>query len=323
MKLARVAQLVLPLALSFYGTAVLAQYPDKAVKIILPYAVGGGNDIITRIVAQKMSENTGKSFIVDNRTGAGGRIGYEFGIKSAGDGYTLIANETSYTMMPALYGSKLPWDNANALVPITNLAEWFFVVVAAPKLNVTTLKGLIDLAKANPGKLNYGTAGAGTINHIASELFKREAHVDIAHIPYKGMGPAITGMLEGSIDVLIVGTAPVVTHINAGRMIPLAMASPRRSAILPHVPSAVEAGVPNFVVRNYAGLSAPKGTPREIVDWLQKEAAKALASPAVKERFAAQGVEPSGITPEAFSKLIQEDVERWTGVISAARITAE
>lgn len=300
-----------------------AQYPSKPVRIIMAYAAGGGSDIVTRIVAQKLSENTGKTFVVDNRPGAGGRVGYELAAKASGDGYTLVVTDTGYNILPALYGASLPWDSAADLVPVTQLGNWSFAIVVNPKLNVTSLPGLIDLAKASPGKLNYGSAGNSTINHLGGELFKREANVNITHIPYKGMGEAIVGMLNGSIDVMIVGTAPVLSHINAGRMIPLAVASTKRSPVLPTVPSAAEAGYPRVVVENWAGFSASKGTPREVIDWLRNEVVKVLASPDVRKRFTDLGVEPSGMTPDEYGALMRNDARRWAEVIRAAGIKAE
>lgn len=319
MKLSLMAALF---ALAAFAADVSAQYPTKPVRIINPFAVGGGGDISTRIVAQKVSENTGKVFLVENKTGAGGRIGYEAGAKAPGDGYTLIASDTTYTMMPGLYGG-LPWGNEYDLVPVTILAQTPFVIVANPNLKVSSLKELITLAQVRPGKINYGSAGIGSVNHITTELFKREAGIDITHIPYKGMGDAITGMLTGSVDVLIIGILTAIPHINSGKMIPLAVASNKRSPVLPDVPSVAEAGLPKFIAGNWFGWSAPKGTPKEAIDWLHREVVKALASPEVKERLAQQGSEPSGVTPEEFAVVVRNDIQRWTEVIRAAGIKAE
>lgn len=300
-----------------------AQYPTKPVRIIMPYAAGGGNDIITRIVAQKLTETTGRSFIVENRTGAGGRVGYELAARAPADGYTLVGTETGYNMLPALFGSKLPWEAESDLIPVTQLASWSFIIVTNPKLNVNTLQGLIDLARANPGKLNYGSAGNATINHAGGELFKREAKIDMTHVPYKGMGEAVNGMLSGSIEVMIIGTAPVLNHINAGKMIPLAAASTQRSPVLPGIPSTAEAGYPRVIVGNWAGLSTPKGTPPAIVGWLRDEVVKVLALSDVKERFSSLGVEPSGMTPEEYGALMRADAKRWAEVIREAGITSQ
>ena len=318
----RVLHMLTAGALLLLAASATAQYPDKPVRIVSPFAAGGGGDIASRIVAQKVTENTGKSFIVENKAGAGGRIGYEYGARAPADGYTLTASDTTYTMMPGLYGGY-PWGNDLDLVPVTILVTTPFVIVASPKLNVRTLKELIALAKAQPGKLNFGSAGIGSINHVSTELLKREAGIDIAHVPYKGMGDAITGMLTGSVDVLVIGAITAAPHIASGRMIPLAVAATKRSTALPDVPSVVEAGLPSFLAGNWFAWSAPKGTPKDVVDYLQREAAKALASPDVRDRLLAQGSEPSGITPAEFDVVVRNDLKRWTDVIKVAGIKPE
>jgi len=309
-------------ALYVFATVAVAQYPSKPVKIVNPFAVGGGGDIATRIIAQKVSENTGKAFIVENRTGAGGRVGYEIGARAPNDGYTLIASDTTYTMMPGLYGGY-PWGNDLELAPVTVLVTTPFVIVAHPKLKVKTLKELVDFAKAHPGTINYGSAGIGSINHISAELFRREAGIDITHVPYKGMGDAITGFLGGSVDVLVVGVLTAAPHIANGKMVPLAVAAKKRSPALPSVPSVVEAGLPGFIAGNWFAWSAPKGTPKDVIDYLHREVVKALASPDVRDRLLAQGSEPSGMSPADFDALVHEDLKRWTEVIRAAGIKAE
>lgn len=316
------SRLTAALAVLAFAAGANAQYPAKPVRIVNPFAVGGGGDIATRILAQKVSENTGKSFIVENRVGAGGRVGYELGARAPGDGYTLIASDTTYTMMPGLYGGY-PWGEDLNLVPVTILVTTPFVIVAHPKLKVATLKGLIDLAKAQPGTINYGSAGVGSINHVSTELFRREAGIQITHVPYKGMGDAITGMLTGSVDILVIGVLTAAPHIASGKMIPLAVASTKRSTALPDVPSVVEAGLPGFLAGNWFAWSAPKGTPKEVVDYLHREVVKALAAPEVRERLLAQGSEPSGITPAEFEVVVRNDLKRWTEVIRAAGIKPE
>jgi tripartite-type tricarboxylate transporter receptor subunit TctC len=309
-------------ALLTFVIGASAEYPARPVRIINPFAVGGGGDIATRIVAQKISENTGKPFVVENRVGAGGRVGYEAGARAPADGYTLIASDTTYTMMPGLYGGY-PWGADLDLVPVTILVTTPFLIVAHPKLKLTTLKELIDLAKAQPGKLNYGSAGNGSINHVSGELLKREAGIDLTHVPYKGMGDAITGMLNGSVDVLVIGVFTASPHIASGKMVPLAIASTRRSPALPEVPSVAEAGLPGFIAGNWFAWSAPKGTPKEAVDYLHREVVKALAAPDVRARLLAQGSEPSGITPDEFDAVVRADLKRWTGVIREAGIKPE
>lgn len=308
--------------LAILGSEASAQYPTRPVRIINPFAEGGGGGVSTRIVALKLAETTGKVFVVESRVGAGGRVGYGAAARSPGDGYTLVASDTTYTMMPALYGG-LPWGDDYDLVPVTILSQTPFVVVVRPGLGVSTLKELIALAKASPGKLNYGSAGIGSVTHVVTEWFRREAGIEMTHVPYKGSGDAITGLLGGSIDVLIMSTLSYIPHAKSDKMIPVVIASEQRLPAFPAVPSAPEAGLPSFIAGNWFGWSAPKGTPREAILWLQTEVAKVLAMPDVKERFAQMGAEPSGITPEAFAAVVKQDMQRWGDAIKAAGIKPE
>jgi len=307
------------IALLSLSVDVLAQYPAKPIRIINPFASGGGGEVSTRLVAQKISENTGKTFVVEVKSGAGGRIGYEAGAKAPGDGYTLTITDPTYTIMPGLYGG-FPWGNDHELEPVTILTQTRFVIVVKPNLKVTSLKDLIALAKANPAKLNFGSSGVGSVTHLTAELFKREAGINITHIPYKGMGDAITGMLDDSLDLLMIGILTGAPHIASGKMIPLAVAANRRSSALPNVPSTVEAGLPKFTAGNWFGWSAAKGTSKESVDWLHREVVKVLAMPDIREKISQQGSEPSGITPEEFSTMMRADMKRWAEVIRAAGI---
>jgi tripartite-type tricarboxylate transporter receptor subunit TctC len=318
----RAPLLLFALLLVASGLAVAAEYPSKPVKIIVPFAVGGTGDIVARIIALTMGKNTGAAFIVENRTGAGGRIGYEAGARSPGDGYTFVATDATYTMLPGLYG-KLNWDQANDLVPVTISAQAPFVVIVGPNAKAKTLPELLAYTKVNPGKITYGSAGVGSVNHIVTELFKREAGIDITHVPYKGMGDAMTGMLTGTVDLLITALPTAIPHIKSGKVVALAVTSAMRSSALPDVPTVAESGVPGFVAGNWFGLTAPKGTPKEAIDHIQREVVKALASPEVKERLAAQGAEGSGISPQEMGKLLVDDTKRWTNVIRAADIKAE
>ena len=318
----RTPRLLLAVLLVASSLAMAAEYPSKPVKIIVPFAVGGTGDIVARIIALAMGKDTGAAFIVENRTGAGGRIGYEAGARSAGDGYTFVATDATYTMLPGLYG-KLNWDQANDLVPVTISAQAPFVVIVGPAAQTKTLPDLLAYAKANPGKITYGSAGIGSVNHIVTELFKREAGIDITHVPYKGMGEAMTGLLSGTVDLIITALPTAIPHIKSGKAVPLAVTSAKRSSALPDVPTVAESGVPRYVAGNWFGLTAPKGTPKEAIDYIHREVVKALTTPEVKERLAAQGAEPSGITPQEMGKMLVEDTKRWTNVITSAGIKAE
>ena len=308
--------------LYFVCSNVFAQYPNQTIRIINPFAPGGSGDIVTRIITQKISENTGKVFVIEAKTGAAGRIGYEAGVKAVADGYTLVLTDTTYTMMPALHGN-LPWHTPDALQPITVLAQSPFLIIVRPDLKVANLKEFIELAKLNPGKFNYGSAGLGSINHITKELFKRQAGVDIVHVPYRGMSEAIGGLLTGSLDMIMLGILPISSQIAAGKAKPLAVAGPQRSPGLPGIPSVDESDLPGYRAGNWFGWTAPKGTPTEALEWLQREVAKALLSPEVKDRLVAQGVIPSGNTKEEFKKIMDDDAVRWSKIIKLANIKVQ
>lgn len=315
--------LIAGLTLSAIFAAAAEPYPSRQVAVINPFAAGGGSSVVARIVAQKMGEDTGKSFVVEDHGGAGGRIGTALGIKAKPDGYTILCIDKTYIMMRPLYGDNLPWGRDDNLVPITTTVEFPFVIVVNPKLKITSLNELIKLAKASPGKLNFGSSGVGGVNHIMTELFMREAKIKLQHIPYKSMGETMVGILSGDIDVLILSPAAAAPYIENKTVIPIAIAAAKRWSSLPNVPTTIEAGLPGFVANNWFGFAVPKGTPKEIIDWLYKETAKALLSPEVKMRLAAQGVEPGGITPAKFEAVIRNDTRQMSDVIQAAGIKVQ
>lgn len=314
--------IVAALVLAAFATGATAQYPSKPIRIIVPFAIGGTGDIVARMVALKVVEHTGRPIVVDNKTGAGGRIGYEAAAKSTGDGYTLAATDATYTMLPGLYGT-LGWNQASDLVPVTISAVSPFAIIVSANAKFKTLPELLEYAKADPAKVTFGSAGIGSVNHVVTEMFQREANVQFLHVPYRGMGDAMTGLLSGTVDVIITAMPTAMPHINSGKAVALAVTSEARSRGLPNVPTARESGVPGYVAANWFGLTAPKGTPPEAIDYLHKEVVRALAAPDIKERLAAQGAEPSGITPDEFGKILRDDTKRWTEVIRAANIKAE
>jgi tripartite-type tricarboxylate transporter receptor subunit TctC len=317
MKTMRYAALALTVG---FSTLAAAQYPEKPGRLISPFAPGGIADIFARTVAQRITEQTGKVFVVENRTGAGGRIGYEAGAKAAPDGYTFVITDVTYTMMPALYGN-LSWNHAD-LVPVTLVAQMPFVIVVNANAKMASLSDLLGRAKASPGRINYGSAGIGSVNHVVSELFRRSAGVEITHVPYRGMGDAMTGLLSNSVDLLVTAMPTAMNNVKAAKVVALGVTAPRRAGALPDVPTAAEAGVP-FVASNWIGLTAPKGSPREAIDWVQKQVSTAVSTPEVKERIAAQGAEAQAMTTEEFAKLMQDEGRRWGEVIRAAKIKAE
>lgn len=305
-----------------FSAGALAQYPEHPVKILVPFAPGGVADLLARVVAQKITEQTGKAVIVDNKTGAGGRIGYEAGAKAAPDGYTFTATDVTYTMLPSLYKS-LSWNASTDLVPVALLAQMPFVVAVRQNAGASTLPQLVAQAKDAGAKLNYGSAGIGSVNHVVTELFSRTAGVQMVNVPYRGMGEAIAGLLGGSVNVLVTAMPTAMGQVKAGKIQALAITAPVRSPALPDVPTASEAGV-RFVASNWIGLTAPKNTPAGAVAWMEKAVADALATPEVKQNFLRQGAEPAaGSTREDFDHLMRSETARWAEVIHAAKITPE
>ena len=315
----RLAAALLLLALSH---PALAQYPNRAVKLVVPFPPAGATDIVGRIVAQKLTERLGQSVVVENKPGAGGSIGSDLVAKSAPDGYTLLmATSSTHSIGPAL--QKLPYDPLKDFAPITHVANVPNVLVVSPVLPVTSVKELIAYAKARPGQLNFASSGVGTIVHLNGELFKMLAGVDLVHVPYKGTALSIPDVANGSVAMLFDSLASVQPHIKAGRVRPLAVNAQRRSALLPEVPTLAEAGMPAFDRYTWFGMFAPAGTPKEIVARVNAEVAAALKAPDLLERFAAAGAEAVGSTPEQFIERIKSDATRWAEVIRAANVKVQ
>jgi len=303
-----------------FSTISAAQYPDRPIRIVVPFAAAGVADILARVVAQKVGELSGKSMIVENRTGAGGRIGYEAGAKSPADGYTLVATDVTYTMMPALY-SSLAWEHSD-LVPVTLIAQMPFVVAVNANTKTGSMAELIAYAKANPNKINYGSAGIGSVNHVVTELFKRTAGIELTHVPYRGMGEAMTGLLSGSLDVVITAMPTAMNNVKSGKVIALSVTASRRAGPLPNVPTTTEAGVA-YVASNWIGLTTPKGAPREAIDWVQKQVSAAVSAVDVRDRIGSTGAEAQAMTTEEFGRLMQDETRRWGEVIRSSKIKAE
>ncbi|MBI4192217.1 MAG: tripartite tricarboxylate transporter substrate binding protein [Betaproteobacteria bacterium] len=291
--------------------------------MIVPFTPGGSSDLTARVISQQLSEQLGKSFVVDNRPGATGTIGTGIVAKSAPDGYTLLLADTSTTMMPSLYKS-LSFDVAQDFTPISQIIRSPQVYVVNPSLNVNTLKEFIALAQANPGKFSYASAGAGSSPHLMIELFKKAANVNIAHIPYKGSGPAMAAVLGGEVAMSTAGIATVLPYVNSGKVRALAITTDgKRSPLMPTVPSMGEAGLSGMTIYAWHGLVGPVGMRKEVVNKLHSEVVKAIAVPSMKERFIAQGGELVGSSPEELSKLIRADLQRWAEVVKSAGITLE
>jgi tripartite-type tricarboxylate transporter receptor subunit TctC len=297
------------------------QYPTKPVRIIAPFAPGGGTDFIARLIAQKLTERLGQQVIVENKPGAGGNLGAEFAVKSAPDGYTLLLVAGSYTVNPSLY--KLSFDPVNDITPIVQLSQGPFVVAVHPSVPANSLKELIELARRQPDKLSYASAGSGSITHLASELFLDMARIKIVHIPYKGTGPALNDTIAGSTQLIFGSVSTTLQFIKSGRLRGLAVTTPRRISALPDLPTVAEAGVPGYEVVLWHGLVAPKGVPRPIVDRLNREANEVLKAKDMGDLLATDGVAPAGGTPEQFRAVIKADIERWRGVVKQANIKVD
>ncbi len=318
-----IATLLSCLALGTATTTLAADaWPVRPVRVVAPFAPGGGSDTVARVLAQHCAEQFGKAFVVDNRTGASGMIAYDIVAKAAPDGHTLLITNSAFASLPGLFKS-LPYDTVKSFAPLSEILRAPNVLVLHPSTNVSTVKDFIAAARANPGKFNFGSGGAGSALHLYGELFKVATKIDLTHIPYKGGGDNMAALLSGQIHMNITQyQANVIALIKSGRLRALAVTTDgKRSPALPDVPSMSEAGVPGMAIYAWAGLLAPAGVPNSVVNTLHAEVVKMLASPPVRERFAAQDAELIGSRPEAFAKLLQEEIQRWSGVIRSAGIT--
>lgn len=310
--------------LGFAPHAVFAQaYPSKPIRLIVPFPPGGATDIIGRTLAQKLSVQLGQTVIVDNKPGAGGTLGSAEASKAAPDGYTLLLATTStHSIAPSLY-KNISYSVEKDFTPILEVATATNVLIVTPKLPVKDVAELVALAKAKPDSMNFASSGNGTIVHLQSELFKLISGTQLTHVPYKGTALAIPDLISGQTHMMFDSLVSALPHIKGGKVKALAVTSIRRTPLLPGVPTVVESGLPDYVVNTYFGLFAPPGTSRDIVQRLQKEAVIAVQSADVKERFASQGAEAVGGTPEALSALIRSETMKWKRVIDAGQIKVE
>ena len=299
-----------------------ADYPTRPVRMIVPFAPGGGTDIIGRLVAEQLGQAWGQTVVVDNRGGGGGTIGTQHAAKANPDGYTMVLWSLGISYAPALY-SKLPFDPLKDVTPISLVATQPFVYVVIPSLGVNSMKDLIAMAKAKPGQVRYGSGGAGGSSHLGTELLRTMTGIDIVHVPYKGTGPALTAMLSGEIHMQLIGISSVVPHMKSGRMRALAVSGAKRSAAAPDVPTVAESGVPGYAFDVWYGMLFPAGTPQAIVAKTNAEVNRALKSPALAQRFAGVGVEPAGNTPEEFAKMLRDEIAKWRKVVAQANIRIE
>ena len=313
--------LLLPLAVLSAAPAHGQQFPTKPLRIVAPFAPGGGTDFIARQVAERLSQKLGQPVLVENRPGAGGNLGAEIALKAPADGYTLLLIAGSYTVNASLY--KLPFDSGNDISPIIQLSQGPFVVAVNPQVQAKTLPEFIALAKKEPGKMSYASAGSGSITHLATELFLNMAKISIVHVPYKGTGPAQTDTIGGVTQMLFGSVATTLPFVKSGRLRALAVTTPKRIPAAPDVPTVAEAGVPGYDVILWHGLIAPKGVPAPIVAQLNKAANEVLKAKEMEERLSSDGVSPAGGTPEQFGKQIKSDIARWATVIKQANVKIE
>jgi tripartite-type tricarboxylate transporter receptor subunit TctC len=307
------------LLLGPWSTAAFAQaYPSKPVKLIVPFPPGGVPDIVGRVIAQGLSQRLGQSVLVDNRAGAAGTVGVEAGAKSPGDGYTLVLGTTgTLASAPSLY-PNLGYDPVKSFAPVSLLISAPFLVVVHPSVPANSLRELVDFAKSRAGQLNFGSVGSGSPPHIAGEMFKIAAGVDLVHVPHKGLPSAVTDLLTGRIQIMFNQLAPFQSHVHAGKLRALAVAAPNRVSQLPSVPTTAESGLPGYEVSIWFGLLVPRSTPNDVVTRLNSEVLKALSTKEVHDSLSAQGFEPSGSSPEQFSALIVSETARWSGAIKAS-----
>ena len=300
----------------------LALYPDRVVKIVVPFAPGGGTDVIARTLAQEMTKDLGVSVIVENKPGAGTIIGTQAVATSAPDGYTLLMGTFAHAVNPSL-NTKLPYDPHRDFVPVALIARSFNIVVVNPKSPFRSVSDLIAAAKADPGKLSYGTFGTGTSAHLAGELFRNLAKVDLTMVPYKGAAPAITDLIGGQIQVMFTTVASAASLIEAGQLRALAVTSAERSPAFPQLPTVAEAGVPGYAAESWYGLFAPASTPAEIIERLNRSAAAAVQSETFRRLGVNEGLVMVARPPEELDRYVRGEEERWRKVIEDARIKIE
>jgi tripartite-type tricarboxylate transporter receptor subunit TctC len=316
------ATLAITLSAAMTAAVATAQtYPQKPVRLIVPYPPGGAVDTVGRLLAVRLEAALGQPVVVENKAGAGGLIGSDQVAKAAPDGYQIVfGTVSSHAIAPSVY-KKMPYDSLADFAPISLVALTPYIVTVNPQVPVSTLSELVAYAKANPGKLNFGSSGKGTTPHLAGELFKTLAGVEMTHVPYKGSAPMVTDLLGGQVQVAFDNT--VIPHIKAGRLKGLAVTGPARLESMPDIPTGVEAGLAGYEAVGWMGLMAPKGTPESITRRLAEETAKAVRSPEIVERLAALGFQSKTNSPSEFYAYISAEKEKWAQVVKAANIAPE
>jgi tripartite-type tricarboxylate transporter receptor subunit TctC len=313
---------VVALLLALFMTEAAAQaYPNRPVRLIIPFPPGGSNDVVGRMIANQLSERLARQVVADNHGGAGGLIGTEMAAKSPPDGYTLLLISVAYAFNSSIY--KLPYELARDFAPVAMLGNGPVVLAVTSKLPVNSVQELLALAREKPGQLNYASAGVGSFQHLASALFKLQSGVDIVHIPFKGGGPAMMDVIAGNTQIAIGSLIQMLPQIRSGRLKALGVGSAKRLAILPDLPTIAEAGVPGYEATNWWGILAPAGTPDAVIERLQKEFSVILTSAETRKRFETEGAEAQQMRPDEFGRFIAAETLKWARVVKEAGIRAE
>jgi tripartite-type tricarboxylate transporter receptor subunit TctC len=312
--------LALAVALASAGAARADDYPSHPIRLVVPYAAGGGADSVARVIAKRVGETIGQPIVIENRGGAGSIIGTELVNKSAPDGYTLLMGQSGpISINPAVYKS-LPYDPLKDFAPVAMTTSYPYIMVVSPALGVKTLGEFVALAKSKPGELNYGTTGVGAANHLVTELFDSRAGIRMTHIPYRGTALAVTDLLAGHVQVVFSDPISALQHIHAGTLVALAVTSKERSPVAPDVPTIAESGYPGFDAIAWHGILAPAGTPPAIISKLNAEIVAALKDPETRELLEKQAMQTVGSSPEAFSDFIRQDIAVWKQVAEQAKV---
>jgi tripartite-type tricarboxylate transporter receptor subunit TctC len=309
-------------ALSLASAAVAQTYPAKGIRLIAPFPPGGATDAIARVTAQKVQESVGQTVIVDNRPGAGGNIGAELASKSPADGYTLLMGSTAHAINVSLY-KKPGYDLLRDFIPVSQVAVVANVLVVNPTVPAKRVQDLVSLARAQPGKLNMGSSGSGSVGHLAGELFNTVAGIKVLHVPYKGSAPVLIDLIAGQVDFAFESVLATLPHIRTGKLRALATTGAARSELLREQPTMIEAGLPGFEASGWSGVLVPAGTPSAVVTALNSAIAKGVTSADVRERLKSQGAEPVGSSPAAFDASLRRDVARWSKLVQMSGATAD
>jgi tripartite-type tricarboxylate transporter receptor subunit TctC len=305
------------------GSASAQDYPKKLIRLVVPYAVGGGTDVIARQLAARMSESLKNPIMVDNRPGANGIIGSEIVANAPPDGYTLLFVSSPHSVNPSMYPKQIHYDTLRDFAPIAQVATSGYILVAHPSLAVRTVQELVALAKARPDQIDYASGGSGSSAQLAAELFKQMAGINLREIPYKGAGPALVAVVSGHVPLVFANMLTVKPHIESGRLRALGIASLKRSAALPSIPTIAESGVPGYSADAILGMLAPAKTPRPVIDLLNTEAHKAMRTPEMAEAMKSVGVEEALSTPEEFGRIIESEMNRWGKLVRSLNLHLE